>query len=133
MAGARAGVCGETGPGAPMRYGTGVAKAFFALAFSTIACPALASEQQAGRDAARFLLFSGTDLWRQGGFAHGGVLWSPGGLDREGFVLKVTAGGGAYRYISGALGNAEVTGRQFSGSVLPGWRFTRDQLTVTAF
>ena len=36
-----------------------------------------------------FLLFSGTDLWRDGRFLHGGVLWSPDGLDREGFTLKV--------------------------------------------
>ena len=29
------------------------------------------------QDQARFLLFANTDLWRQGGFAHGGVLWAP--------------------------------------------------------
>jgi hypothetical protein len=29
------------------------------------------STQPSGQDQARFLLFSTTDLWRQGGFAHG--------------------------------------------------------------
>ncbi len=47
---------------------------------------------------ARFLLFSNTDLWRHGGFAHGGVLWAPTGLDQEGPVLKLMFGGGIYHY-----------------------------------
>ena len=86
-----------------------------------------------GREDARFLLFASTDLWRHGGFLHGGLLWSPGGLDREGFALKVMAGGGAYRYVSGALGNTDVAGRQLAAAVLPGWRFKRGRLTATAF
>jgi hypothetical protein len=82
---------------------------------------------------ARFLLFSTTDLWRQGGFSHGGLLWAPTGLDQEGPVLKLMFGGGLYRYISGALGNVQVFGRQLGGSILPGWRFVRDRFTVTVF
>ena len=39
-----------------------------------------------GDDGARFLLFSGVDLWRDGQFLHRGLLWSPHGLDREGFT-----------------------------------------------
>ena len=50
-------------------------------------------------DQARFLLFSTTDLWRHGGFAHGGVLWAPSGLDRDGPVLKLVFGGGVYHYL----------------------------------
>src|SRR3569833_2470599 len=38
---------------------------------------------------ARFLLFSTTDLWRQGGFTYGGMLFAPSGLDREGPVVKL--------------------------------------------
>ena len=34
----------------------------------------------------RYLLFSGLDLWRNGGFLHGGMLWSPAGLGQEGFT-----------------------------------------------
>ena len=38
-------------------------------------------------------------------------MWSPGGIDHDGFTLKLMLGGGNYRYISGALGDAEVNGR----------------------
>jgi hypothetical protein len=79
------------------------------------------------------LLFSSTDLWRRGGFAHGGMLWAPSGLDRNGPVLKLLFGGGIYHYISGALGNAEVLGAELGGAVLPGWRFVHGDLTFTVF
>lgn len=85
------------------------------------------------QDQARVLLFATTDLWRHGGFSHGGLLWAPSGLDRDGPVLKLIFGGGIYRYISGALGNTEVRGDQFAAAVLPGWRFVRSNLTVTLF
>ena len=85
------------------------------------------------RQQARFLLFSSTDIWRQGGFAHGGLLWAPSGLDRDGPVLKLMFGGGIYHYISGALGNTEVRGELLAGTILPGWRFVRDTLSVTVF
>ena len=85
------------------------------------------------QEQARFLLFSTTDLWRQGGFAHGGVLWAPAGLDREGPVLKLMFGGGIYHYVSGALGNADVRGESLRPPRLPGWRFVRNGFTVTVF
>ena len=88
---------------------------------------------ETGAGAAHFLLFSNTDLWRHGGFAYGGVLWSPHGVDHEGLVVKLIFGGGIYRYVSGALGNAEVIGRQLSAAILPGWRFRRGGLIVTLF
>ncbi len=87
----------------------------------------------AGDDGAQFLLFSGADLWRDGRFAHGGLLWSPGGLDREGFTGKLIASGGVYRYRSGALDNAWVIGTEEEVQVLPGWRFKRDRLEVKIF
>lgn len=43
-----------------------------------------AAAAQAGRDGPNnpsFLLFAGTDLWRDGAFVDGGLLWSPAGLD----------------------------------------------------
>ncbi|MGE0062379.1 MAG: cellulose biosynthesis protein BcsS [Xanthobacteraceae bacterium] len=79
------------------------------------------------------LLFSGTDLWRNGLFTHGGLLWSPDGLAREGFTFKMAVAGGAYRYTSGALGNATVLGREFKASVLPGWRFKFDRTEIKIF
>ena len=85
------------------------------------------------RDSARFLLFSTTDLWRHGGFAHGGVLWAPSGLDQEGPVLKLLFGGGIYHYVSGALGNADVRGTELAAAILPGWRFVRNGISVTVF
>jgi hypothetical protein len=94
---------------------------------------ALADSALTARDAPRFLLFANTDLWRHGGFAHGGLVFAPAGLDREGLVFKLMFGGGTYRYISGALGNIEVAGRQFATSAMPGWRFMGTNLIVTAF
>jgi hypothetical protein len=94
---------------------------------------AWAETGQAGPDDPRFLLFASTDLWRQGGFMHGGVVWSPAGVNHEGFAFKVMFGGGAYRYVSGALGNVDVTGRQIAAAILPGWRFKNEGLIVTIF
>jgi hypothetical protein len=70
---------------------------------------------------ARLLFFSGVDLWRHGSFLFGGMTWSPGGLNREGFTLKALLSGGRYDYISGALG--KVKGRELVAQFLPGWRF----------
>jgi hypothetical protein len=94
---------------------------------------ALAQAGEAAPAQASFLLFSSTDLWRQGGFSHGGLLWAPTGLDQDGPVLKLMFGGGVYHYISGALGNTDVRGEELAGAVLPGWRFVRGSLTFTAF
>ena len=68
-----------------------------------------------------------------GGFAHGGVVWSPRGVDNEGFALKVMFGGGSYRYISGALGNTEVSGGLLAASILPGWRFIRGKFIASIY
>ncbi|MGE3990704.1 cellulose biosynthesis protein BcsS [Pseudorhodoplanes sp.] len=80
-----------------------------------------------------FLFFTGTDLWRHGSFTHGGMLWSPDGLDRGGFTFKALIGRGSYQYRSGALDDAVVTGTQFTGFVLPGWRFVHNKTFVTVF
>jgi hypothetical protein len=78
------------------------------------------------------LLFSGTDLWQYGGFLYGGLLWSPGGLDTDGFTLKMLLDGGKYNYISGAL-QQSIDGTKLSAAVLPGWHFTRGGLSVSVF
>jgi hypothetical protein len=88
---------------------------------------------EAGPEQARWLLFSNSDVWHEGGFTHGGVLWAPSGLDQQGLVLKLMFGGGIYHYTSGALGNADVRGELLSGAILPGFRFVRDKLIVTFF
>jgi hypothetical protein len=84
-------------------------------------------------DSARVVFFSGTDLWHHGKFIHGGLLWSPDGLDREGLTFKAAISGGFYRYISGALGNKEVTGRELTAQFMPGWRFKAGSTEVKVF
>jgi hypothetical protein len=38
---------------------------------------------------ARVMLFSGRDLWRNGIFVYGGLVFAPGGLEQDGLLLKV--------------------------------------------
>ena len=86
------------------------------------------------RDDDTLLFFSGTDLWRQGSFLVSAAAYGrPDGIDREGFAFKLLAGAGTYQYLSGALGDIEVTGRQFTGFAMAGYRFVRDKLFVTVF
>jgi len=105
----------------------------FAAAFPVCWLCVSTGRAAAGDDGARLLLFTGSDFWRNGDFAYGGLLWSPHGLDNEGFTLKAAMSGGIYRYNSGALGNVEVYGYEVVGQVLPGWRFKRGTLEVKAF
>ena len=105
------------------------------LAAAFVVCGVCASSGpgRAADDGAMFLLFSGGDIWRSGDFAYGGLLWSPGGLDREGFTLKAVMSGGLYRYRSGALGGDEVTGQELVAQLLPGWRFKGEHVEVKVF
>ena len=116
-----------------MRGVRGVAAASLVAALSAAVSAAWAGNEPSGREGPHYLLFASTDLWRHGGFSHGGLLAAPEGLDREGFVLKVMFSGGLYRYTSGALRNAEVTGRQLAAAILPGWRFIRHGTILTVF
>ncbi len=117
-----------------MSFGRRVnAAAVVAAAFMVCRVAASAEPARAGDDGAQLLLFSGTDIWRDGRFMHGGLLWSPGGLDREGFTLQAMISGGLYRYRSGAVNDAWVTGTEEEAQVLPGWRFKRDRLELKVF
>jgi len=78
----------------------------------------------------RYLLFAGFDLWRNGDAAHGGVLWSPGGLAKSGFTLKLLIAGGDYGYDSSGTA---FTGRYGLISAMAGWRFKYERLEITAF
>ena len=78
------------------------------------------------------LIFAGTDFSAFGSFLDGGLLWSPGGLDADGFTFKALLNGGGYTYHSDGL-HASVDGTLLSAAVLPGWRFTRNRVTVTLF
>lgn len=78
------------------------------------------------------LLFAGSDLWRDGAFLDGGLLWSPAGLDKDGFTLKVLLAGGGYTYPSGGL-HEDVDGTLLSASALPGWRITNDGFIISLY
>ena len=78
------------------------------------------------------LLFAGDDLWRDSAFLNGGLLWSPAGLDRDGFTLKVVLAGGLYTYPSGGL-HTDVDGTLLSAAALPGWRITTAGITVALY
>lgn len=77
------------------------------------------------------LYFAGADFWRNGAFAHAGLLWSPNGLEAQGFTLKLLLGTGLYRNHA-APGQPEVMGGQLLGALMPGWRFKFEKLELTA-
>lgn len=108
--------------------------AFFAalVAAGSVLCGDVAGAQSLAESEAdaRLLMSSGFDLWRGGGFAHGGLIWSPDGLQQDGFALKLVAGAGTYRYRSGAT---EITGRQYIASAMPGWRLKDGTIELTVF
>ena len=119
--------CATGAPGAALMWrGVGVvAGAFLVLALRCGGVGvAVAETAAAGGSDDHFLFFSGTDLWRYGGFAHGGVLWSPDGLKQEGFTFKLLLAGGSYRYLSGST---EIMGQHGLVAALPSWRFKRDR------
>ena len=77
-----------------------------------------------------FLFFSGFDLWRGGGSGHAGMLWAPEGLNKDGFILKLLIGEGSYRYRAGAT---DIQGAYLLGSLMGGWRWSRDTFELKAF
>ena len=90
--------------------------------------PAAASDS----DDPRIMLFSGRDLWRNGAFAHGGVVIAPAGLDQDGLLLKIVLAGGLYRYDARNLGE-RVVGTEWLAQVLPGWRIKRGDVELKVF
>lgn len=114
-------------------FGVRVAARLAAAAAIIWSCGPNARADSFARNDDTFLYFMGTSLWRHGSFSHGGVLWSPGGLDREGFTFKALIGAGTYQYRSGALRDALVTGSQVGGFVMPGWRFVSGKTFLTVF
>jgi hypothetical protein len=114
-------------------FGVSGMAAGLAAAAIVCCCNTNARADSYARSDDTFLYFASTDLWRHGSFSHGGVLWSPDGLDRGGFTFKALIGAGSYQYRSGALADAQVTGTQVTGFVMPGWRFVAGKTFVTVF
>jgi hypothetical protein len=103
-----------------------------AIAALLLLCVVPAHADTDGPDAHAFVAFGGTDLWRDGAFLYGGVLWSPGGFSADGFTLKLLLASGGYAYPSGGL-HTDVDGTLVSASALPGWRMSRDGITVSLY
>ena len=78
----------------------------------------------------KFLYFSGFDLWRNGGTFYGGAQWAPGGLNNDGFTLKILLAEGSYRYLSGTN---DIPGTSLLAAIMPGWRIKRGDLEIKAF
>jgi hypothetical protein len=90
---------------------------------------------QAGTDGAAnpsLLLFAGSDVWRDGAFLDGGLLWTPAGLDTGGFTFKLLLAGGNYIYPSDGL-REDVSGTLASASALPGWRINSGSATIGVY
>ena len=58
------------------------------------------------------------------------MLWSPDGLAREGFTLKVLFAGGSYHI---CRGQRRLPARRSSTDVMPGWRFKGDRYEAMIF
>ncbi len=86
-----------------------------------------------GDDDAHAIVFSGRDIWFNGAFLNGGMLWSPTSLDEDGVLLKVLLAGGLYRYDAGDLGGERVVGSEFLVQVLPGWHVKRGTFEAKVF
>jgi hypothetical protein len=117
-----------------MRRGTCVSAVVSAAAALLMCCVCvIAGPAAADDDEQRFILFSGRDIWRNGAFAHGGLLMAPRGFEQDGLMLKVLLSGGLYRYFSGGLGGERIYGAEGTIQVLPGWRIKRGDLEAKFF
>jgi hypothetical protein len=92
-------------------------------------CPSWAGDD----DERRAILFSGRDLWFNGAFAYGGMIWSPRDLDEDGLLFKLLLSGGLYRYNAGDLGNERVVGAEWLVQALPGWHVKRGTFEAKVF
>lgn len=88
---------------------------------------------RAADEDAHLLLFSGRDIWRNGAFAHGGMVIAPAGLEDDGFLLKLLLSGGFYRYNAGSLGGGRVLGREITLQAMPGFRVKRGDLETKVY
>jgi hypothetical protein len=103
-----------------------VCAAAYAVSALLYCCACFPSDPTlAHEDEARALFFSGRDIWRNGAFAYGGLLFAPGGLDRDGVLLKFLLSGGLYRYDAQNLGGQRVLGVEEVVQIMPGWRIKR--------
>jgi len=82
---------------------------------------------------ARAIVFSTRDIWLNGAFLNGGVLWSPTALDEDGLLFKFLLSGGLYRYNAGDLGGERVIRSEWLVQLLPGWHIKRGTFEAKIF
>ena len=116
--------------GRRVRAAASVAAAFIVCCFCVAAGPARAGDDE---DIARTILFSGRDIWRNGAFVYGGLLYAPDGFEQDGLLFKLLLSSGLYRYNAGDLGGDEVIGAELIAQVLPGFRVTRNHFEAKVF
>ena len=93
--------------------------AFNCCALATV-CVASSSEDEDPL----VMVFSGRDIWRNGAFIYGGLVYAPGGFEQDGLLFKIVSSGGLYRYDAKNLGQ-RVLGAEWLAQILPGWRIKR--------
>src|SRR4051812_44308515 len=95
------------------------------VAVAFLVCVTAGPSRADETDDPRTMIFSGRDIWRSGAYVYSGLLLAPGGFEQDGFMLKLIAGGGVYRYVSGGLGGEQVIGAEWMVQALPGFRIKR--------
>lgn len=108
--------------------------AAIAFAAALLVCVVLSTgRSRADDDVTQVMLFSGRDFWRNGVFAHSGLLIAPGGFDQDGLMLKLLTSGGAYRYWPRSLPGQLVIGAEWKTQILPGFRIKRGEAEIKFF
>lgn len=126
-------IIGPVGRGASMVRRRVRAAALLAVAFLVCVCSSSGPSRADEDEDPRVLRFSGRDIWRNGAFIHGGLIYAPRGFERDGFMLKLVLDGGVYRYISGSLGGEQVIGVEWGIQALPGFRIKRGDAEMKFF
>ena len=109
-----------------------VASAAAALVFCCVFMTTVPTRADDIEDA-RAIVFSNRDVWLNGAFLSGGVLWSPTALDDSGLLFKFLVSGGLYRYDAGDLGGQRVIGSEWQVQLLPGWHVKRGTFEAKVF
>ena len=118
-----------------MAWGRRVHAAASAAAASVFCCVFMTTVPTRADDIedARAIIFSGRDVWLNGAFLNGGVLWSPTALEADGLLFKFLLSGGLYRYDAGDLGGERVVGQELMVQILPGWHVVRPGFEAKVF
>ncbi len=118
-----------------MAWGRRVHAAAAAVAALASCCVCIAAGPARADDIedARAIVFSGRDVWLNGVFLSGGMLWSPTAIEQDGLLFKLLLSGGLYRYNAGDLGGQRVTGTEFMAQLLPGWHVVRPGFEAKVF